>query len=358
MNTQNISSDTVPSSGLVPGSAAQRKRLKNLLALVIVLTGLFAGSLFVDFVQLALGRGFSQKAVKTYDLLEAGGKTWVAYDDPKVTVQVVTEAACAACDPKEALGWLRRVLPTLEAMPVESTSEQGKLLIERFRLVSLPAFIFSKNVVETDFYTQASSLFAQQDGRYFFDMGKIGLPAGRYLTLPRLEGTDSMLGPADAPIKIITFSDFTCLYCQTFHANLKQVLRKYEGQVLLVYKYLPLGLHPQAENAALAAACANEQGKFMGYADWLFSNQNQWKQTTGTRPFKDRALRQGLNTRQFAVCLDTRKYLSKIQGNQAEAKVFSLSGTPSTFVNDIFLSGAVSPEVLQQAIETQLTQSR
>lgn len=162
----------------------KEQRIKNLTALVIILAGLFAGSLFIDFAQLLAGRGFSRSAVKKYSLLETGGKVWVAYNEPKVTAQVVTSKDCAACDPSEALVWLRRVIPTLEAMPVEDDSDSGKFFIERFGIASLPAFIFSESITDTDFYSQAGSLFRVEDGKYFFDMGKIGLPAGRYINTP------------------------------------------------------------------------------------------------------------------------------------------------------------------------------
>lgn len=160
------------------------QRIKNLTALVIILAGLFAGSLFVDLVQLVLGSGFSRMAVKEYNLLETGGRTWVAYNEQKVTAQVITNRDCPACDPSEALIWLRRVIPTLEVSPIEDDSDLGKLLIERFGIVSLPAFIFSESITETDFYAQAGSLFRGESGKYFFDMGKIGLPAGRYINTP------------------------------------------------------------------------------------------------------------------------------------------------------------------------------
>lgn len=334
---------------------ADKKKVKDLSAIIIILAGLFAGSLFVDFVQLALGRGFSSQAVKTHALLEAGGKTWVAYDDPKVTVQIVTDKECEACDPSEALVWLRRVLPTLEAMPIESGSDTGKLLIERFQVTSLPAFIFSGNVAESHFYAQASSLFEAAGGRYFFDMGKIGLPVGKYLTLPKIDDTDITVGPKDASVKIIEYADFQCPYCKVFQADVNKALKEYEGKILFVYKHLPLSFHPQAQNAALAGSCANEQGKFQAYADNLFAKQDEWSKTAGTQKFKDYAWRLGLNGRQFTQCLDTKKYQDKMNTDMAEAESFAISGTPGTFVNGTFLPGAVGYESLKQAIDAELT---
>lgn len=333
---------------------ANKKKVKDLSAIIIILSGLFVGSLLVDFVQLALGRGFSSQAVKTHALLEAGGKTWVAYDDPRVTVQIVTDAGCEACDPSEALVWLRRVLPTLEALPIESSSDTGTLLIERFGITSIPAFIFSGSVARTDFYAQASSLFQAESGGYFFDMSKIGLSAGKYLTLPNIDDTDITIGHRDAPVKIIEYADFQCPYCKAFQADVNKVLKEYDGKILFVYKHLPLPIHSQAENAALAGSCANEQGKFQSYADNLFAKQDEWSKTAGSQKFKDYAWRLGLDGRQFAVCLDTKKYQDKVNADMAEADSFAISGTPGTFVNGTFLPGAVGLEALKQAIDAEL----
>lgn len=336
------------------GEETDKQKVKNLSALAILLAGLFLGSLFVDFAQLMTGKGFSQSAIKEYNLLETGGKTWVAYSDPKVTVQVVTDRNCSECDPNEALLWLRRVVPTLEVSSIESDSYLGKLLIERFSVTTLPAFIFSDSVAQTDFYTQASSLFRGESDRYFFDMGKIGLPVGRYLKLPKINSEDIAIGAKDAKVKVIEFADFQCPYCKTFQTDMNKVRKEYGDRVLFVYKHLPLSFHPQAENAALAASCANEQGKFQVYADNLFIKQDEWSKTVGVQKFKDYSWRFGINGKQFAKCLDTKKYQDKVTSDKVEAANFSISGTPGTFVNETFLSGAVGYDALKQAIDTEL----
>ncbi|MBI2439668.1 MAG: DsbA family protein [Candidatus Moranbacteria bacterium] len=331
-----------------------RQKARNLAALAVLLAGLFVGGLFVDFGQLLTGQGFSGGALRDHAIVETAGKVWVSYDEPKVEVQVITDENCIACDPSEALLWLRRVIPTLEASPVDGDSELGRLLVARFQIKSLPAFIFSENIEETDFFAQASSLFEKQDERYFFDMGKIGLPVGKYLQLPRIDDTDIILGVKDAPVKIVEFADFQCPYCRAFHLDIERLLKEYEGKVTFVYKHLPLSFHNQAENAALAAFCAHDQGKFRQYAALLFAKQEEWSKTSGVQAFKNYAWRLGLQNNQFATCLDTKKYLDKVNADQLEAAQFSIGGTPGTFVNGTFLSGAVGFETLKKAVEDEL----
>ncbi|OGI21511.1 MAG: hypothetical protein A2808_00540 [Candidatus Moranbacteria bacterium RIFCSPHIGHO2_01_FULL_55_24] len=332
------------------------QRIQNLSAIVILLFGLFAGSLFVDFVQLATGQGFSRHVVRDYDVLETPGKTWVAFKDPKVSLQIVTEADCEACSPKEALVWLRRVIPTLEASPVEAESELGQALIKRFHITSLPAFIFSDGVTKTDFYAQAQSLFQEQDNRYAFNMAPLGLPAGKYLEAPSIEPGDIVLGDQNAPLKVFVYTDFQCEYCKQFHKTLEDARKKHGKDVAFVYRHLPLSFHAQAENAAVAAQCAAEQGKFPEYANQLFARQNEWGNQSGQRWFTNAAWQLRLDGRRFEACLGEEKQQDKLRADALSAENYGISGTPSTFVGDTLLNGAVDAATLEERIAKALPQ--
>lgn len=331
-----------------------KKRNQNLLALAIILGGLFFGSLFVDFLQLVSGEGFSSWATKNHSVLETADKTWVGYSDPKVELSVITDKDCVTCDPSEALVWLRRVIPTLEATRVDINDELGKKYAETFGVVTLPAFIFSKDVAHTSFYTQAASLFQSKENKYFFDMSKIGLPAGRYLKLPQVGEGAIVTGFPEAKVTIVEYSDFECPYCQVFHKDLRKVAATYGDQVRVVYKHLPLSIHAQAENAALAAECANEQGKFDTYTDYLFTKQTEWSKAKGTQKLKDYAWWLKLDGRTFAACLDSGKYKEKIMRDKEEAATLLIGATPATFVNGTFLDGAVTAEDIKTIIDQEL----
>ena len=84
------------------------------------------------------------------------------------------------------------------------------------------------------------------------------------------------LGPADAPITIVEFSDFQCPYCRRWHdETYEPLLAAYPGQIRIVYRHLPLeSIHPDAFPAAEAAMCAGEQNVFWQYHDKLFSSES------------------------------------------------------------------------------------
>ncbi len=340
----------------IPDVATEKKTRDNLLSVSIVLLGLFVGSVFVDIVQLATGSGFSKRITSATSVIETNGKTWVAYSDPKIFVDVVTDSSCETCDPSKALLWIRRILPTVVINEIPYDSFDGQKLAAELSIRSLPAFVFSKEITETSFYAQASELFSELGGKFVFDMTKIGQAPGKFLELPEIRPDTTLLGSKDDfRLTIIEYSDFECPYCKLFHSSVEQMLKEYSGDIRFVYKHLPLSFHPQAENAALASECANDEGKFLPYSDILFAKQDEWEKTTGTVKFKEYARTLRLNMRNFNTCLDTKKHLEKIQQDTAEAKEFGISGTPGIFVGDTFVGGAISYDELKSLIDKKLS---
>lgn len=330
------------------------KKIKNLISLVILLGGLFIGSLFVDISQFISGSGYSQKNLNKSDVFETKDKTWVAYNEPVVLVSVISDDNCEECDPSEPLVWLKRVLPTVSAGKVDFDSEQGKKMIADFNIKTLPAFIFDKNVDKTDLYVQADPLFQANGDKYVLNMQGLGLPVGKYLETPKINEGDATFGKMDAKVKIVVFSDFQCPYCKLFYKTLRDTMKNYQDKVAFSYKDLPLDIHPQAEGASLAAQCALEQNKFWEYADVLYAKQSEWGGTKDTASFKTYARTTGLDSSQFNKCLDDKKYQFKIDADMKEAQDFGIGGTPTVFINDKVESGVVDAEDFKKLIEEEL----
>lgn len=331
----------------------KNEKIKNLISAVILLAGMFLGSLFVDMVQLVKKDGFSTKNLNKSDIFEASGKTWVAYSEPAVTVQVVNDESCEKCDASEILVWMRRVVPTIAIEKVDYKSDNGKDLIDKFGIKTLPAFVFGQEMTQTDFYAQAKDFFDEKDDRFFMRSQDVGIPVGKYVASP-VTG-DAASGPKDAKVKVVVFSDFQCPYCKIFHKAFEDAIKNYGDRVLFDYKFLPLSdIHPQANDAALASACALEQGKFWEYADKLYADQTNWGNAKDIFKFKEYAKNLGLDGAKFNQCLDSKKYQDKIDADKKEADSFAISGAPGIFVNTDFQEGVISYDQLKDAIEKEL----
>lgn len=348
--------ETLPNDPHEEVAATVDNRLKNSFALIILLAGLFVGSLFVDIGQLITGSGFSGSALREQTVLETSGKTWVAYTDPAINVSVISDETCVDCDPSEALLWMRRIMPTLSAHRIAYDSFEGKELIMKHGIQSLPAFVFSSEVENTDFYAEAGPLFKKTDDYLFFDMNKIGLPVGKYLQAPEYQSGDIRLGNPDASVTVTIFSDFACDYCREHFGTFDKLVSDFGDRVNFVFKHFPLPNHPQAERAALAASCADAEGSFLPYAKLLFEKQAEWvNRTDSTQALKNFAWRvKGMKGREFAQCLDEKRFESTLTNNLTMANAYNLQAAPMTFVGTEFVSGAAPKEVLEELIKTAL----
>jgi protein-disulfide isomerase len=163
---------------------------------------------------------------------------------------------------------------------------------------------------------------------------------------------DPALGPADAPITIVEFSDFECPFCQKWNAEVfGKIKEQYSDQVRIVYRDFPLeSIHANAFPAAEAANCANEQGAFWPYHDKLFSMEKGLSQQAYTQYASDL----GLNLDDFSACLESGKYKQEVQADFDFAANLGVRSTPTFFINGIALVGAQPFEVFQEVIEKEL----
>jgi len=330
------------------------KRTKNYLSIIILLAGLLVGSVFVDVAQFVNRNGMSPRAMRQLDVIPFEGRTWVAYSEPVVTVQVVNDKNCKECDVTDAVQMIKRVMPTLLVKEVQYDSEDGKKLVDQMKIKSLPAFVFDENVTKTDIYAQAQDIFQKQDNNYTIDTAQIGIQPGKFLALPEVKDDDPQAGPKDAKVKVVVFSDFQCPYCKNFYEqDIKKAMSDYKDQVLFVWKEVPLQIHDKAMDAAMAAECANEQGKFWAMADQLYGNQATWSaaKTFNATPYASAI---GLNASQFSQCVSSKKFTDKINADNQTASDFGISGTPAIFVNDQFFGGVIPYDQLKAAIDAQL----
>ena len=135
-------------------------------------------------------------------------------------------------------------------------------------------------------------------------------------------------GKANAPVTLVVFSDFECPWCAKLEPLLAQLLAANADTVRVVFKHLPLPMHPQAEPAALAAIAAQRQGKFWEMHDALFAVQ-QWTPAAVT----ETATRIKLDMTRFQADLNSQETRMQLAKDKADAQAAEVAATPSVFVN-------------------------
>lgn len=159
--------------------------------------------------------------------------------------------------------------------------------------------------------------------------GFLGLGKQNPLQVPE-ERERPFAGNPDAKIVLIEYSDFQCPACKSASPIVKEIAQEYGEQVRIEFRHFPLtSIHPNAFNAAVAAECAFEQGKFWEYHDKLFANQQALDRASLLRYAEEL----GLNAQEFSQCLDSSEAREAVMQDTSEAQALKLRGTPSFILN-------------------------
>jgi protein-disulfide isomerase len=154
------------------------------------------------------------------------------------------------------------------------------------------------------------------------------------------------LGPADALVTVIVFSDFQCPYCSQL-APVVHELVEGNPDVRVVFRNLPLPNHPRARDAAKAALAAHRQGKFWEMHDRLFADQARLREVE----WAELATEIGLDVDRFAADFADPALDTMIEEDERLARHFQLSATPSVFVNGRYLRGAQTVSAYQLLVD-------
>lgn len=167
----------------------------------------------------------------------------------------------------------------------------------------------------------------------------------------RINAEGPSRGPRDAPVTIVEFSDFQCPYCKQAAISLNPVIEGYGSNIRLVFKQMPLSIHPDAFKAAQASVCAGEQGKFWEFHDVLFSSGELSEQA-----LKKYALNLGLKMNEFNTCLSSETSAAVVRRDMQEAMRADVQGTPTFFVNGRIVRGIRNVEDFKNVIDQALQQ--
>jgi protein-disulfide isomerase len=167
-------------------------------------------------------------------------------------------------------------------------------------------------------------------------------------TIPAAMADGRTLGRVDAPVTMDVWADFQCPYCGQFARTVEpQVITNFvvKGVVRLVahdFTFLGTGHDPdESVDAAVAARCADRQGRFWDYYMTLFWNQGASENGGAfTRPrLLAMADLLGLDHAAFQTCLDDQSVRAAVIAEKAQGVAAGVSGTPTSFINGTPVQG-------------------
>jgi protein-disulfide isomerase len=158
------------------------------------------------------------------------------------------------------------------------------------------------------------------------------------------------LGPQNASITLVEFSDFQCPYCAAAAPELAAVLKAYPTQVKLIFKEYPLDTHSQAALAAAAAVAAHKQGKFWPMYDAMFAAHNDLSRDN----LVALAQKNGLDLKRFEADLDSTEVKEAITRDVQDGDRAGVSGTPTLFIDGQRYNGPIELESLKPVLDAEL----
>jgi protein-disulfide isomerase len=164
---------------------------------------------------------------------------------------------------------------------------------------------------------------------------------------------DPSWGSANAKVTIVEFADFECPYCRQWYSTVYvRILQNYKDKVRFVYRDYPLSFHPNAKPAALAADCANAQGRYWDYFELLYGDPRG----LGDALYVTYARELGLDVSTFSNCVSANTYANEIDLDMKDAIKLGVNGVPAFFINDRQISGLQPYDTFQQAIDAELNE--
>lgn len=148
-------------------------------------------------------------------------------------------------------------------------------------------------------------------------------------------GTDGhVLGPTQAPVTIVEFSDFECPACRRLSFVLDSLRDQDSSSVKLVYRHFPLWQHRWAVTAIRASECAHLQGRFDAMHDALFQHQDSL----------------GAAEPRFDACVRSDTALPSLHRDTLAGHTLGVNSTPTFLVSNLRVSGALRLDELKRLI--------
>jgi len=171
------------------------------------------------------------------------------------------------------------------------------------------------------------------------------------LKLPDPE-RDHIQGAIDAPIALLEYGDYECLFCGEVQPIVREIQRRLGDDLCFAFRHFPLtNVHPHAEHAAEAAEAAGEQRSFWPMHETLFANQN----ALDDESLAEYGAALGLDEVRLIQEVISGAYAARIREDFKSGVRAGVNGTPCFFINGKRYDGPRALESLLAAVSQPAT---
>lgn len=161
-----------------------------------------------------------------------------------------------------------------------------------------------------------------------------------------------VLGKANAKVRLVAFSDFTCSFCEQASKNVQALRNTYGDDIALIFKHLPLDEKGPGGLASsyFVAIGLQDEGKAWKFHDLMFANRDRLL-AEGEPFIKESAQSLDVDMKRLARDVRSKKVADILAEDQKDAQKLGVDGTPYFLVNDLVVRGALPLDLFRDAVE-------
>ncbi len=297
------------------------------------------------------------------DFVVVDGQTWMKVDGQPVTVTVVTAAECGRyCDTQAPLAALKQfVSPALKVNTIDASTDEGQKLVADFGVKALPAYFANGSLRDAkmngvNVMEAIAPMVTEVGDVFYFEPTKVA-PQWRmtpryYLETPQFADIENEPTKGDGPLQVVEYTAYQCGYCGKLQREVGPAIKELVEQGVITYalKDFPIG----KPDIHVAANCAGEQGKYWEMHKELFDNQSAWSRSADPVAYATTAAEGlGLDMGAFETCTADGAQLAEVQADQAEGRGYGVTGTPSLFIGNLSVPGAIGADTFLDLVNKQ-----
>ena len=169
---------------------------------------------------------------------------------------------------------------------------------------------------------------------------------------PKIDPKRVLMGPVDAPLTIVEYSDFQCPFCSKMAGELKKVMAELGDEARLIFKNYPLRMHKTAPVAAYFFEAVSLQNKKVAlkFYELLFENQDKLDEL-GEAGIRKLAGQAGADLRRLEKDLKNPIIRQRLEEDAKEFRSFDFAGVPVVVINGVSVRSYTTADELLKLVE-------